>query len=197
MITIALYIVFGTIVTISMRRPLRALVDARRQSVNLRKALAAAEEDDSQPFAHLSPGLARLGQDTRVLRNLLEEPLQAVEAWCHADDSPILAKVDLGDGSDLDRCDDFDLALVNARQAVWDWVSTIAALSDQDRSTLAELGLSDLKARELLGERDAFRRVSRTPKRELARIEAQMRPLIAALDYFESGLLRARMAIYR
>ena len=76
-------------------------------------------------------------------------------------------------------------------------MSTIAALSDQDRSTLAELGLSDLKARELLGERDAFRRVSRTPKRELARIEAQMRPLIAALDYFESGLLRARMAIYR
>ena len=51
-VTIALYVVFGTIVTISLRRPLRALVDARRQSVNLRKALAAADDDLSEPFAH-------------------------------------------------------------------------------------------------------------------------------------------------
>ncbi|MCB9567605.1 MAG: hypothetical protein H6710_10415 [Myxococcales bacterium] len=197
MITTILYIVFATIVAISMRRPLRALVDARRQSVDLRKALAAAEEDPSEPFAHLSPGLARLAQDTQVLRNVLEEPLQAARAWSRADDSPLLNKVDLGDGSDLDRCDDFDIALVNARQAIWEWVSSVAALSDHDRATLEELGLSDRPARELLAERDAFRRLSRAPKRELARVEAQLRPLLSALDFFEAGLLRQRATFYR
>jgi len=196
-VTIALYVVVGTIITISLRRPLRALVDAKHQRKNLKKALAAAEDDCSQPFAHLSPGLARLGQDTQVLRSLLQEPLQAAQAWCRADDSPFLAKVDLGDGSDLDRCDDYDLALVNARQAVWDWVSSVASLSEQDRATLDELGLSDREARELLAARDAFSRVSRAPKRELERLESQVKPLLAALAYFEAGLLRARVAIYR
>ena len=196
-VTIALYVVVGTIITISMRRPLRALVDAKHQRSNLKKALAAAEDDCSSPFAHLSPGLARLGQDTQVLRSLLEEPLQAVQAWCRADDSPLLAKVDLGDGSDLDRCDDYDLALVNARQAVWDWVSTVASLSEQDRATLEELGLSDREARELLSARNAFCRVSRVPKRELERLESQVKPLLAALTYFEAGLQRARVTGYR
>jgi len=196
-LTIALYVVVGTIITISMRRPLRALVDARRQSTNLRKALAAAEEDSSEPFAHLPPGLARLGQDTQVLTSLLQEPIQAAQAWYRSDNSPILSKVDLGDGSDLDRCDDYDLALVNARQAVWDWLSTIASLSEQDRATLDELGLSDNDARELLAARNAFSRISRTAKIELERLEAQVKPLLASLQYFEAGLLRARIGIYR
>jgi len=49
----------------------------------------------------------------------------------------------------------------------------------------------------LLSRSDAFRRTSRKPKQELARVEAQVRPLMAALDYFESGLVRSRTAIYR
>lgn len=198
MLSLVISIMIGTMFVVSLRRPLRALVDARRQQSNLRRALAAAaEEEPVDPYTHLSPGLARLVVDTRVLRSVLEEPLQAAQAWCRADANPILSKVDFGDGSDLDCCDDFDVALVNARQAVWDWVSAVAALPEGDRERLVELGLSDREARSLLAERDAFRRTSRTPKTELSRIEAQMRPLMAALDYFEAGLARSRSAIYR
>ncbi|HGG58154.1 MAG TPA: hypothetical protein ENK31_10195 [Nannocystis exedens] len=195
--TVVLYVVVGAIVTISMRRPLRALVDAWHQNSNLKKALAAADEDSEDSFAHLSPALARLGQDTQVLCALLQEPLQAVQAWCRADNSPMLARVDLGDGSDLDRCDDYDLALVNARQAVWDWISAVASLSEHDKATLKELGLSDREPRELLAARGALSRQSRVPKQEQERLEAQMKPLLAALRHFEAGLQRARGTIYR
>lgn len=197
MLSLLIYIVIGVMFTVSLRRPARALVEARRQHANLRRALRAADEAIDSPYSHLTPTLARLAEETRVLRSVLEEPLQAARAWCSADNSPILSKVDFGDGSDLDRCDDFDVALVNARQAVWEWISVIAALPEGDRVRLAELGLSDGEARRLLARSDAFRRTSRKPKQELARVEAQVRPLMAALDYFEAGLVRSRNAIYR
>lgn len=197
MLSLLIYIVIGVMFTVSLRRPARALVEAGRQHANLRRALRAAEEASDSPYSHLTPNLARLAEETRVLRSVLEEPLQAARAWCSADNSPILSKMDFGDGSDLDRCDDFDVALVNARQAVWEWISAIAALPEGDRVRLAELGLSDGEARRLLSRSDAFRRTSRKPKQELARVEAQVRPLMAALDYYESGLVRSRTAIYR
>jgi hypothetical protein len=154
MLSLLIYGVIMLMFAVSLRRPAKALIEARRQHANLQRALAASDEVGEDPFRHLTPPLARLAEETRVLRSLLEEPIQAALAWRSADDSPILSKVDFGDGSDLDRCDDFDVALVNARQAVWSWISAVAALPEADRMRLDELGLSDREARALLGGSD-------------------------------------------
>ncbi len=194
-----IYAALGLIFAVSLRRPIGALVEARRQHANLRrelKSLAASESIEAPP--HLSPTLARMVEDTRMLRIALDEPLQAVRSWHAADSSKILASVDLGDGSDLDRCDELDMALVNARRAVWDWVSAVERLPSADQHLLESLGLSTGLARGLLSERHALQRTGRDPKRELARIEQQLGPLLASLDRFEAALMQAtRSSLYR
>lgn len=193
------YVVFALMFAISMRRPLGALVEAGRQRSNLRremKALGEAVAPEAMP--HLSRTLGRMLEDTRLLRLALAEPIQAARAWQAADGSPLLARVDVGDGSDLDRCDEVDFALVNARRAVWDWVRTVEALPEDDQRTLEGLGLTTGLARDLLSGRTAFQRISRAPRRELDRIEQQLQPLLASLERFEVGLQQAtRTAIYR
>jgi hypothetical protein len=192
------YAVIVLIFGISVRRPFGALVEAGRQRANLAremKALAEAVAPEAMP--HLSRTLARMLEDTRMLRLALAEPIQAARAWYSADASPLLARVDVGDGSDLDRCDEVDVALVNARRAVWDWVRTVEALPDPDQRTLEGLGLTTGLARDLLSGA-AFQRTSRVPRRELERIEQQLQPLLASLERFETGLQQAtRTGIYR
>lgn len=182
-----LLIIFG----ISLRRPVGALVEAGRQHANVRRelrALAAAEPIADTSLAHLSPNLARMVEDTRLLRVALVEPVQAARAWYAADGNRILAHVDVGDGSDLDRLDEVDMALVNARRAVWDWISTVEALPDGDQQFIAGLGLNTGIARGVLTQKDAFRRTSGRPRQEVDRIEALLLPLIASLERFETGL---------
>lgn len=199
MVSWLVYVVFALMFAISMRRPLGALVEAGRQRSNLRremKALGEAVAPEAMP--HLSRTLGRMLEDTRMLRLALAEPIQAARAWQAADGSPLLARVDVGDGSDLDRCDEVDFALVNARRAVWDWVRTVEALPEDDQRTLEGLGLTTGLARDLLSGRTAFQRISRAPRRELDRIEQQLQPLLASLERFEVGLQQAtRTAIYR
>lgn len=196
-----LWLVYAVIVLmfgISARRPFGALVEARRQRTNLaREMKALGEVVTPEAMPHLSPSLARLLEDTRMLRLALAEPIQAARAWVSADCSPLLARVDVGDGSDLDRCDEVDVALVDARRSVWDWVRTVEALPDADQRTLEGLGLTTGLARDLLAGA-AFQRTSRAPRRELERIEQHLQPLIASLERFEAGLQRAtRTGIYR
>ena len=194
-----IYAFLGLIFAVSLRRPIGALVEARRQNQNLRREMRAIGEG-ATPEApqHLSPTLARMVEETRMLRIALAEPLQAVRAWHAADGSPILAQVDLGDGSDLDRLDELDMALVNARRAVWDWCDAVEKLPDADQRLLESLGLSTGIARGLLAERSAFQRTSRAPRRERERIEAMLHPLVASLDRFEAGLMQAtRTGLYR
>ncbi|MBL8975716.1 MAG: hypothetical protein JNK56_34260 [Myxococcales bacterium] len=186
------YALMALIFAVSLRRPFGALAAARRQSLNVRRELKAlSEASEVEAPQHLSPTLARMLEETRMLRIALAEPLQAAQAWHAADASKILAHVDIGDGSDLDRCDEVDMALVNARRAVWEWVSAVERLPDNDQRQLERLGLHTGMARGLLTERNALQRLSHTPRRELERIEQQLNPLVASLDRFETGLLRA------
>ncbi len=197
-----LYAVVAVIFGVSMRRPIGALIAARRQHQNLQRELRALGTEDAvlalPPAQHLSSGLARVVDETRLVRLALAEPLQAVKAWHAADASPLLAQVDVGDGSDLDRCDELDMALVNARQAVWDWIATVERLPGEDQRQLEDLGLTTQLARELLAERSALQRTSRSPKRELERIERHFGPLLASLDRFEAALMQAtKTSLYR
>lgn len=187
-----IYAFIALIIAVSLRRPFGALAAARRQSLNVRRELKAlSEASDPEVPLHLSPSLTRMLEETRMLRIALAEPLQAAQAWHAADASKILAHVDIGDGSDLDRCDEVDLALVNARRAVWDWVGAVERLPENDQRQLERLGLHTGMARGLLTQRNALQRLSHTPRRELERIEQQLNPLMAALDRFEAGLMQA------
>lgn len=184
------------IVGVSLRRPVGALAEARRQRANLRRELRALAEGTYAPASleHLSPALARLVEETRLLRLALEEPVQAARAWLASDRSPWLARVDMGDGSDLDRLDEVDVALVNARRAVWDWLSALEQLPEGDREVLADLGLTAGAVRAALEGRDAFRRTSARPRDESARIEKMVEPLRAALERYEAALSGAHRA---
>lgn len=201
MLIYVVYALFLLIVGVSMRRPIGALNEGRRQRANLERelrALAEAPEDAVARLDHLSPQLARVVEDTRLLRSALEEPVLAARAWLASDRSPLLARVDVGDGSDLDRLDEVDMSLVNARRSVWDWLSAVEALSEADRNTLMQLGLSTASVRAALEGRDAFRRTSAQPRQELARIERMVEPLRAVLARFEDALVRAtRRGLYR
>lgn len=196
-----LYGIFLLMIGVSLRRPVGALAEARRQQANLRRelaALAAAPIAAAASFDHLSPGLARLAEETRVLRLVLEEPLQAARAWLASDRSPWLARLDVGDGSDLDRVEEVDVSLVNARRALWDWMAAVEGLAEDDRETLAQLGLSVGVVRGALEQRDAFRRRSAVARRETPRIERMIAPVQVALDRFEAELVRAtRTGLYR
>lgn len=195
------YCLFVLIIGVSMRRPIGALVEARRQQANLDRelrALAAEPIQEAAPSEHLTPALARLLDETRLLRIALEEPLQAVRAWQAADRRPWLGRVDVGDGSDLDRLEELDVSLVNARRAVWDWLGLIGELSDADRETLSRVGGSDALVRAALAERDAFRRTSTVAEKELARVEQLVGTVRAALDRFEAALSQGtRLGLYR
>lgn len=201
MLVVVIYCVFLLMIGVSLRRPLGALVEGRRQRANLDRELRALAEMPEPPGPlgqHLTPALARLFEETRLLRTVLEEPLQAVRAWQAADGRPWLARVDVGDGSDLDRLEEVDVALVNARRAVWDWLSAVEELPEADRETLAGLGLSSGTVRATLEERDAFRRTSAVALKESARIERMVTHLRAGLERFEGGLSRAtRAGLYR
>ena len=193
--------VFVLMIGVSLRRPIGSLVEAQRQRANLSRelrALADAPELPAVTSAHLSPALARLFDETRLLRTALEEPLQAVRAWQAADRNPWLARVDVGDGSDLDRLEEVDVALVNARRGVWDWLGMVDGLPEADQETLARLGLSVGVVRGALETRDAFRRTSGQARKESARIEQLVMHVRAGLDRFEGALSRAtRTGLYR
>ncbi|MBZ5709864.1 hypothetical protein [Nannocystis pusilla] len=201
MLVLVVYCAFVLMIGVSLRRPLGALMEARRQHVNLDRELRALAEMSEPPaptMHHLTPALAHLFEETRLLQTVLEEPLQAARAWQAADRSPWLARVDVGDGSDLDRLEEVDVALVNARRAVWDWLSTVEALPEADRETLVGLGLSVGTVRGAIEERDAFRRTSAVARKESARIERMITHLRAGLERFEGGLSRAtRAGLYR
>ncbi|WAS98713.1 hypothetical protein [Nannocystis punicea] len=201
MLVVVVYCVFLLMIGVSLRRPLGALREGQRQRANLERelrALAEAPELPAVTSAHLSPALARLFDETRLLRTSLEEPLQAVRAWQAADRNPWLARVDVGDGSDLDRLEEVDVALVNARRGVWDWLGMVDDLPEADRETLAGLGLSVGAVRAALEERDAFRRTSVEARKESARIERLVMHVRAGLERFEGALSRAtRAGLYR
>lgn len=198
---VVLYVVMAIIFGVSLRRPLGALVEARRQHANVRRelrALASAGEATALALDHLSPNLARMVEDTRLLRIALVEPVQAARAWHAADGNRLLAHVDVGDGSDLDRLDEVDVALVNARRAVWDWVAAVESLPDSDQQFLATHGLTTGIARGVLTEKNGFQRTSGRPRQELERIEKLLLPLVASLERFEQGLAAAKQtSLYR
>ncbi len=121
--------VSGTGVTVAANRARRSR--ARRQA--LRRHLEQIHVDLPLDVRHLTPPLGSLAIQARVVRLILETPLHRFV------DTPFR---DTPWGR-RERCDDYDLALVEARRALWEWLVAAEHLQGDDRALLWQLGLGE------------------------------------------------------
>lgn len=104
----------------------------RRRLARERELQALSEETPVGNLGHLSPRLAELAAQARVVRLLLATPLHRYHA-------PVLRETPWGRRA---RCDQYDLALSDARRALWDWLLLFRGLGERDRLVLGDLGVT-------------------------------------------------------
>ena len=120
-----------------------------RQGQRSKKYLAESKDDGPLQIEHLSRGLAKLVQDTRLLRISLEAPIRDVG--------------ELRQGEFTQRASEdmegFDNMLMNVSRQVAEWVHTVERLDEGDRAALEQAGLSTAQVRAVLdSEGGAFER---------------------------------------
>ena len=143
---------------------------------------------------HLSPALARLTVQARVLRLSLQTPVSRCIA------APWLATP----WGRRQICDEYDLAVVDARRALWEWIGDVRRLPVADRVLLTRLGI-DLQpvglvfARPDLLDRtdDPWDDVMWPRAPDFGRVADQLASAVEALGRFELALLRRRTDPYR
>lgn len=125
--SILLATVSGTGVTVAANRARRT----RARRLALRRRLEQLHVDLPMDVRHLSPALGQLAIQARVVRLVLETPLHRFL------DTP-LRETPWGR---RERCDDYDLAVVEARRALWEWLGAVRRLGGPERALLRQLGL--------------------------------------------------------
>ena len=103
-----------------------------RSSKRSQNYLIASKEEAPLQLEHLSSGLRRLAQDTRLLRVTLEAPIRDIADFRTGDFHQSAAE-------DLDG---FDNMLLDVSRQLNDWVRTIERLPETDRNRLEDMGLS-------------------------------------------------------
>ncbi len=93
--------------------------------------LTEAREESPLQIDHLSPPLARLARDTRLLRISLEAPVRQIKEM-------LIGDLDTATTEDLDA---FDNMLMNTSRQLDEWLQMIDRLPETDSATLADLGL--------------------------------------------------------
>ncbi|MBK8262402.1 MAG: hypothetical protein IPK80_13835 [Nannocystis sp.] len=166
----------------------------RRDEASRERELAALTDDPPAALDHLSPALARLAQQTRICRLMLEGPLRGYQ-------EPLLSE---SPWARRRRCDELDLALLNARRALWEWLASFRSLSRGDLEVLGALGLSLRPFRGLLFKTGIFDRCDDPweerlyPKApDFRRIFAELHRAMIELRRFERALLGQRADPYR
>lgn len=152
--------------------------------------------DDLPPgtTAHLSPSLAHLALQARVVRLSLATPLQRYRA-------PLLHDTPWGRRA---ACDQYDLAISDARRALWEWLLLFRRLGEPDRRILESLGITVAPFYTALFKPGVFDR-SADPWEEtlyptapdLSRVYAELRRTMHDLRTFETTLLTAASNPYR
>ena len=89
---------------------------------------------------HLTPPLARLAHDTRILRVSLEAPVRQIREY-------LVGDLDAARNEDLEA---FDNMLLNASRQIGDWLHMVDQLPANDAASLQDLGLSPEPIREVL-----------------------------------------------
>lgn len=123
-----------------------------RRGRERRRALARRLEqihvDLPLDVRHLTPELGALAIQARVVRLQLETPLLRFL------DTP-LREAPWGR---RERCDDYDLAVGEARRALWEWLALVQRLGSPDRALLLQLGLGVQQLRALMRQPGVFER---------------------------------------
>jgi hypothetical protein len=134
---------------------------------------------------HLTPSLARLAQDTRLLRVSLEAPVRQIR-------EQLVGDLDSARNEDLEG---FDNMLMNVSRQLGDWVRMVEQLPATDATWLQDLGLSAEPVRDaLMREGWTFdRRHLRGPGGSM---DKRLSLVIADLQRFET-LLQAPRRVYR
>jgi hypothetical protein len=167
----------------------------RKQHARARALERMSEEScDALSTRHLSPRLARLAQQTRIVRLTLETPLYRYSA-------PVFSDTPWGRRT---RCDEYDNAMIDARRALWEWMHQFKHLDPAELVRLQELGLSLAPFRAVLFRRGVFDRCDdpweqvlfpRAP--DLDYVLAQLHRTMYELKRFECALTGRSLDPYR
>lgn len=158
-----------------------------RSSERSRRYLAESPQDAPLRIEHLSPGLRKLAQDTRLLRISLDAPIRDVQDYRHRDLHATASQ-------DLEA---FDAMLMDLSRQLGDWLHAVELLEPRDREVLADLGLSVEPIRVAFDfEGGAFER------RHMMRpgappMDKRLRQIVAELGRIETGLQAAAANPYR
>lgn len=134
--------ILGACATVSMAAAVVRGRARRRRRRAVERTLAANEHDSPVVLGHLSPALARVATATRMVRLQLETPLSRLSAT-----QPLLHELPW---RRRERLIDYDVALVDARRALWEWLGVLAALGAADKQLLGGLGLDPRPLRSLV-----------------------------------------------
>lgn len=104
----------------------------RRRRHAIERDLEAVSRHEHHVPKHLGPSLAQVAVDAQMLGALLEDPVRrVVPPLLH--ESPWRRR---------ERCDEYDVALGDARRALWEWVENVRHLPVGERQFLTDMGLS-------------------------------------------------------
>lgn len=145
--------------------------------------LRAANEEEPLRLDHLSPGLRRLAGETRLLRISLEAPVREV--------------FELRQGELHQDLDALDNMLMDVTRQVVDWLDMVNDLSEPDRQTLQDLGVSAHHIRAALEtEGLAFERRKLLLPNHLP-LDQRLEAIVAELKRVETALQFVSLKPYR
>lgn len=157
----------------------------------VRRQLVAGAPDAALCLDHLSPGLARVATHSRFLRRQLETPLRR----CAATATSVMPTP----WKRRERCDAYDLAVVDARRATWDWLLALDGLEPADRGALRRLGLSPVAVRKAVFGRglldrteDPWEQVVYADPPDAHRVASALQTAMECLHAFEVALMAYR-----
>jgi hypothetical protein len=172
----------------------RRVVQHRQSRRRARELERLGDDLPAGSTAHLSPSLAHLAVQARVVRLSLATPLQRYAA-------PLLHDTPWGRRA---ACDEYDLAISDARRALWEWLLLFRRLGEPDRQLLGSLGLTLAPFYTALFKPGVFDRSSDLWEEtlypaapDLAHVFAELRRTMHDLRAFESTLLTAVADPYR
>ncbi len=108
------------------------IVRMMRSGAESQRYLAEAQSETPLHTEHLTPPLAALLRETRLLRISLEAPVRQIKEH-------MIGDLDTASTEDLDG---FDNMLMNTSRQLGDWITMVERLPENDFATFQDLGLS-------------------------------------------------------
>jgi len=179
--------ILGACATVSVACAMVQGRTRRRRRRAVARTLAAIDHDTPVALGHLSPALARVAAATRLVRLQLETPLSRLAAA-----QPRLHELPW---RRRERLVDYDVALVDARRALWEWLGVLAALGTADKQLLGGLGLDPRPLRSLVFEPGVLERTNHPFDDALFPVAPDADGVIAAIGRALHDLQRFELAL--